>query len=139
MKKFLQIASASFSACVLFFACFSRMDIMIPLTDIVVIQLFMMNVTIAALMSLYEFLASGKDVSLPADVVVRALICYVVVGVEGVLMGMFPLEWEMLIYISIVLVPTFIASYLITYFGYAAYADDINKKIRMREGGKKEE
>jgi hypothetical protein len=63
------------------------------------------------------------------------LICYLVVGIEGLAFGMLPFKWLSLAYISIIIIPAFAVTYAIVYVTFVKYARDINERIKMRDRG----
>lgn len=129
MKRFLQITTAGFTACALFFALFSTL----PINRSVLLQLFVMCASIGVVMSLYEWAARWRELPLLLDIGIRLLLCYLVVGLEGMAFGMFAMEWAALLPVSLVLVPAFIGAYTILYLTSLKYANDINQKIRERK------
>src|SRR5659263_137653 len=101
IKKILIIMCSSFTAIVLFFILFSKLGVIIPFSEDVTLQLFIMCLSIAILMFISDIIKARLDVSsIFADALIRVLICYSVVFVQGCLFGMFPFSWISFIYIT---------------------------------------
>lgn len=133
MKKIVIITCSSFTAIVLLFALFSTFEMVPELTKSIILQLFTMAVSIAVLMFFSERIEDKLAVSsMAADVLIRVLICYSVVFVEGSLFGMFPFGWKAIANISPVLIPTIVITYTIGYFTIVDSANDINKNIKRK-------
>ncbi len=133
MKKILIITCSSFTAIVLLFALFSTFDIVPELSKSIVFQLFTMSMSIALLMFISERAEDKLDISsLTVDALIRMLICYIVVFVEGSLFRMFPFSWKAIASISPVLIPTFVITYVIGYFTIVDCANKINKSIKRK-------
>lgn len=97
-------------------------------------QLFFMALTIAIVMFIAEKIEKKLDVSsLLVDALIRVLICYLVVFVEGGLVGMFPFEWKVLVGISPILLPVFIITYALSYLTNVNYVKGINRLIKRRK------
>lgn len=134
MKKIVIITCSSFTAIVLLFALFSTFDMVPELSKSIVLQLFTMAVSIAVLMFFSEKIEDKLAVSsMAVDALIRVLICYIVVFVEGCLFGMFPFGWKAIAYISPVLIPAFVITYAIGYFTIVDYANAINKNIKRKK------
>jgi hypothetical protein len=134
MKMILIITCASFTAIVMIFALASGTGIAPEISRDVIVQLFAMTLTIAVIMFLAGKIEDRFDMtSLVLDWFIKVIICYAVVITEGSLFGMFPLEWKAFGYISPVLVPTIIATYIISYLTCAKWADAINKSIHSKK------
>ncbi len=67
------------------------------------------------------------------DALIRVLISYIVVFLEGCLFGMFPFGWNAIAYISPVLIPAFVIAYAIGYFTVVDCANVINKNIKRKK------
>jgi len=134
MKKIVIITCSSFTAIVLLFALFSTFDMVPELSKSIVLQLFTMALSIAVLMFISERIEDKLDVSsIAVDALIRVLICYIVVFVEGYLFRMFPFGWKAIASISPVLIPTILITYAIGYFTIVDYANAINKNINRKK------
>lgn len=137
MKKMFIICCTSFTGIMLFFALFSFVgpisDAVPVLSPVVVLQAFAMSASIALLMFVMEKILDRWDFSLWVDILVRIIICYVVVFIIGGLAGMFPLGPVALLYITPVMLPVFIVTYLVSYITCVEWAEAINKSIRRRK------
>lgn len=134
MKKIVITICSSFTAIVLLFALFSNFDMVPELSKSIILQLFTMTVTIAVLMFIGEKIEDKLDInSIAVDALIRVLICYIVVIVEGGLFGMFSFNWEVFAKISPVLIPAFLITYAIGYFTIVDYVNVINKTIKERK------
>ena len=134
MKKIVIITCSSFTAIVMLFALFSTFDIVPELSKSIALQLFTMTLSIAVLMFFSEKIEDKLIVSsMAVDALIRVLICYIVVFVEGSLFGMFPFGWKAIAYISPVLIPAFIITYAIGYFTIVDDANAINKNINRKK------
>lgn len=134
MKKIVIITCTSFTAIVLLFAFFSTFDRVPELSKSIILQLFVMSASIAVLMFIMEKIEDRLDItSLALDVFIRVLICYLVVFIEGYVFGMFMFEWKAFLYISPVLIPTFILTYAVYYFMLVDYANEINERIKKKK------
>lgn len=134
MKKIIIIACSSFTAIVLLFALFSTFSMVPELSKSIILQLFIMSASISVLMFIIEKIVHKLDItSMVLDVLIRVLICYFVVFTEGCLFGMFPFEWKAFLYISPVLIPTFIITYAVYYFMLVDYANEINARIKKKK------
>jgi len=128
MKKIVIITCSSFTVTILLYVLFSVIGVISEVTNEKVLQLFSMTLSIALLMSVGEWILDKLDVSsLALDAVIRVLICYVVVFVEGTLYGMFPFGWSSLLYISLIIIPTVVITYAIAYVTVVNYAKQINR------------
>jgi hypothetical protein len=133
MKKIIIITCSSFTAIVLIFALLSEFYIVPELSRAIILQLFAMAFTIALLMFLLETIEYRLDAfSLLTDTLFRVLIGYTVVFLEGGLFGMFPFEWKAFAYISPVLIPAYIITYLISYITCVECANAINQSIKRK-------
>lgn len=131
LKRVLVLTCSSFTAILLLFALFGESELAPAVTGQVVFQVFPMSLSIALLMAALEKLEERLDItSLLADTLLRVLICYSVVFLEGCLFGMFPFAWHTLWIISPVLLLVFVITYLIAYLVCREYADNINRAIR---------
>ncbi len=134
MKKIVIITCSSFTAIVLLFALFSTFNMVPELSKSIVLQLFTMAVSISVLMFFGEKLSDKLVVSsMAVDALIRVLICYLVVFVEGCLFGMFPFGWKAIAYISPILIPGFVITYAIGYFTIVDCANEINKNINQKK------
>lgn len=134
MKKIVIITCSSFTAIVLLFALFSTFDMVPELSKSIVLQLFTMALSISVLMFFTEKIGDKlAESSMAVDALIRVLICYIVVFVEGWLFGMFPFGWKAIAYISPVLLPTFVITYAIGYFTIVDFANQINKNIKRKK------
>jgi sterol desaturase/sphingolipid hydroxylase (fatty acid hydroxylase superfamily) len=108
---------------------------MVPeLSKSIILQLFVMSASISVLMFIIEKITHKLDItSMVLDVLIRVLICYFVVFTEGCLFGMFLFEWKAFLYISPVLIPTFIITYAVSYFMLVDYANEINERIKKKK------
>ena len=134
MKKIVIITCSSFTAIVLLFALFSTFDMVPELSKSIVLQLFTMALSISVLMFFSEKIGDKLvESSMAVDALIRVLICYSVVFVEGCLFGMFPFGWIAIANISLVLIPAFVITYAIGYFTIVDFANQINKTIKRNK------
>lgn len=124
----------SFTTIVLFFVLLTNYNIVPTITNHILIQLFVMSFTIAIGMYLVSKLEEAKDISsLIFDVIMRVIICYAVVLIEGSIFGMITFGWNAILEISPVLLPTIIVTYILSFFTLMEFVDSINKTIKSKK------
>jgi len=134
IKKVLIITCSSFTAIVLFFILFSKLGVIIPFSEDIALQLFIMCLIIAILLIIVELIEARLDVSsIFADALARVLTCYFVVFIVGSLFGMFPFSWISFAYITPVLIPGFIVTYAISYTTCIEHSHAINASIKRKQ------
>ncbi|MGV8905106.1 MAG: hypothetical protein ACOH15_00730 [Acetobacterium sp.] len=117
----------------MFFILFSKLGVIIPFSEDVALQLFIMCLSIAILLSLVDIIEARLDVSsIFVDALARVLTCYMVVFVLGCFFGMFPFSLISFVYITPVLIPGFIVTYAISYITSVEYSNAINKSIKRK-------
>jgi sterol desaturase/sphingolipid hydroxylase (fatty acid hydroxylase superfamily) len=93
-----------------------------------------MCLSIAIVMLISEKIEEKFDISsIFADAFIRVLICYIVVLFEGCLFKMFAFSWMSFLYISPILIPTYIITYALSYFNHVKYANAINNCIQQKK------
>ncbi len=134
MKKIMIITCASFTAVMLLFTLLSVWDMAPEVSGGVTVQVFVIALSISVLMYIAEKIEDRFEItSLWADTLIRLVICYATVFVEGGLFRMFPYSWDIFLKVTLVLIPVFIITYAIGYFTCLEWAQAINKSIRQRK------
>lgn len=130
MRKILTITCGSFTVVMMLFVLFSPFRLAPEVTNATALQGFVMSVSIAVIMVLAEKIDLE---SIALDVLTKALICYLVVFLEGAFFGMVPFSWKGLWEITPVLIPAFIITYVIEYLVCVEWASFINHKIKRKK------
>lgn len=134
MKKILIISCTSFTAVMLLFALFSMFEMAPEISKTITVQVFVITVSIAILMTLAEKIEDRFEVfSILADALMRILLCYFVIFIEGYLFGWFEFSFKALIYITPILIPAFLITYLVSYLTCVEYAEAINRSIKRKK------
>ena len=134
MKKTLIICSVSFTGVMLLFSLLSMKDLSPGVNNIITLQVFVLTFSIALSMSFTEMVQEKMNItSIWVDAVVRALLSYTLIFVEGILFGWFPLSIRALFLFIPIWLPVFLITYLIVYLTYVGYAQDINQSIRRKK------
>ena len=133
IKKILIVTCGSFTPMVLFFILFARISRITYFSDVIALELFVMCLTVAILMSVSDRIEAYFDVSaIWMDALIRVFICYFVVFIQGSLFGMFPFSWISFTYITPVLIPGFFVAYGISYLTCIEYSKAINESINRK-------
>lgn len=134
MKKLtfmIVIICTSYTCVSLAFALFSEFDLAPALTNEIGWQIFCICCTIAFLMLLEDKLTDLLNLSsLLADGLIRLLVCYVVVFIEGSFFKMFSFSPDSLLRITPILIPVYLLTYAAGYFSCLQYANTINRSIK---------
>lgn len=133
MKKIFMICCYSFTAVILFISLFSLFDMAPQLSNKIALQAFAFTLTIAVVMTLVDRINNNTDFSLWTDLLIRILICFVVVLIEGIWFKMLPFSWKAIIYVTPILTPVFIITYFFSYITCMDWADKINKSIQKKK------
>lgn len=133
MKKILLITCASFTVAQLLTAAFVGASFTPEASSQTTWQLFMMSLSIALLMVLYEKIAERfGGAPLWADALLRLAICYLIVFSQGAYFGMITWSWRGLGQITPLLLLIFLLTYIISYLTCTEWAAAINQSIRSR-------
>lgn len=133
MKKLLVVTCSGFTTIVLLFALLSGAGIVPALSGPVVIELFFMALSISAGMLVIEKVEEVYDSSsFILDFLMRMVLCYIVVMLEGHLFKMVTLDWTDFINVSLVLIPTIIVTYLLSFIQLRELANSINRELDHR-------
>lgn len=130
MKTILNITCSSFTCLMLLFALLSPYGLAPHITSQTVYQGLLLSVSVSLFMAATKKTREG---SLLSDALIRVLICYFVVFLEGSLIKMIPFSWKGLLLITPVLIPVFIITYFINYLTCVELADSINKSIKRKK------
>lgn len=131
MKKLLLITCTSFTITQLLFAVFAASDFAPAVNSQSTLQAFIMSLSIAIFMVAAEKAADYfAVVPLWLDGLIRLMICYMVVFIEGTFFGMITFSWLGLWQITPLLLVIFLLTYFISYLTCSEWAEAINKCIR---------
>jgi hypothetical protein len=136
MKHILTITCSSFTAIIVLFALFSKFDSPFApeFSNSTVLEFFIMCLSIAIAMLVSKKIEEKFDIpSIFVDAFIRVLICYIIVFFEGCWFEMFSFSWISFLYISPILIPTYIISYALSYFNRVQYANAINYRIQQKK------
>lgn len=133
MKKIILYTCTSFTALTLAFAVLQGSNFAPVLTAAIVVQLFIITLSIALLMHLAETILMRFEVDSPVlELLIRVFICYGLAMTECILFGMIPASLDSLLLITPAMVPTFIVSYAANHLVIVGYAEKINKAIHRQ-------
>jgi len=131
MKKLLIITCTSFTAVMLFFTILTTFEFAPTMARSTPVQVFILTLSIAALMFLAEIAEDKYDISsLLADAIIRLLICYFVIFIEGYMFRWFDASFSAFFIITPILIPTFIITYWVSYSISVEYTETINQIIK---------
>jgi hypothetical protein len=134
MRKIAITACAGFTTSIITLTLLSKLSFMPEINSKIVLEIFVIAVSIALLMFVYKKIEERfNNNSLVVDALIRVLICYIAVVIEGCLFGMIPFGWIALGYASIVIIPAFIVAYAIIRFTVTEYANEINDSIKRKQ------
>jgi len=134
MNRILIINCTSFTGVMLLFSVFSKYDMAPVVNSTVTFQVFILTLSIAVVMSIAEKIENKlKIYSALADMLIRVVICYTLVFIQGGLFGWFEYSVKALLTITPVCIPVFIVTYLVLYLTCVECADAINKSIKRKK------
>ena len=134
MKNIILRTCCTFTLVTLLFAIFSDVGLTPESTNTVIYQILIMTLSISVAMDIGERIEERLDItSSLVDILIRIIICYVFVFLEGVAFHMFPLKLSSLLLISPVLLPTFIATYTLFWFMSKQMVKEINESIKRND------
>jgi hypothetical protein len=134
MKKLLIITCTSFTAVILSFTLLAKFDFAPTMTNSTPIQVFILTLSIAALMYLGEIIEDRFEInSLWADALIRLFICYATIFLEGHIFRWFETTPSAILIITPILVPAFIITYWVSYSISVEYTETINQIIKRKK------
>ncbi|NLK71785.1 MAG: DUF3021 domain-containing protein [Clostridiales bacterium] len=133
MKSVFMICCYSFTAVILFISLFSQFDMAPLLSDKVALQAFTFSLSIAIIMAFADKINKNADFSIWTDLLIRIVICFAVVLIEGIWFKMLPFSWKAVIYAAPIVIPVFIITYFFSYITCMDWADKINKSIQKKK------
>lgn len=134
MNRILIINCTSFTGVMLLFSVFSKYDMAPVVNSTVIFQVYILTLSIAVVMSIAERITNKLRIySALVDALIRIVICYALVFIEGGLFDWFEFSAEAILMISPVCIPVFIVTYLVLYLTCVECADAINKSIKRKK------
>lgn len=131
MKKTLIICCTSFTVLMLAFAISDKFNFEFAVDNMLTIQAFLLTLSISLSMFLAEKLQDKFNITSPwADMVIRAILSYLIILFEGNLFGWFSLSAKSILVILPIWFPVFLLTSLAVFLTCMQYADEINKKIK---------
>ncbi len=132
LKPIVIITCVSFTVELLLYVAIALLVFKAELTGLAVYALFAMSLGIALLLSVVDWLGEHVELSLFVDNLLRIAVCYVVVLGIGFAVGMFAFSWMALVYVSPILLPVYVVTYLVSYFTIKEYTNSINAALVHR-------